>query len=65
MGREEASTPLTDPVDPVTEADKAAERLIRDEIAKTFPEHGVYGEEFGLQEGNGLTWVPVRNIRRS
>ncbi len=51
--------------DPVTEADKGAERLIRDEIAKTFPDHGVFGEEFGLEEGNGLTWVidPIDGTR--
>ena len=51
--------------DPVTEADRGAERLIRDEIARTFPDHGVFGEEFGLEEGNGLTWVidPIDGTR--
>lgn len=51
--------------DPVTEADKGAERLIRDEIAKAFPDHGVLGEEYGLVEGNGLTWVidPIDGTR--
>jgi inositol-phosphate phosphatase/L-galactose 1-phosphate phosphatase/histidinol-phosphatase len=33
---------------PVTEADKAAEAAMRELIAKTFPDHGIYGEEFGL-----------------
>ena len=33
---------------PVTEADKAAEAAMRELIGRTFPEHGIYGEEFGL-----------------
>ena len=32
---------------PVTEADLAAERTIRAEIARDFPDHVVYGEEYG------------------
>lgn len=32
---------------PVTIADKKAEEVIRDEISKQFPEHGIYGEEYG------------------
>ncbi|HVJ07762.1 MAG TPA: inositol monophosphatase family protein [Acidisarcina sp.] len=32
-------------VDLVTEADRSSERLIRERIRQTFPEHGVYGEE--------------------
>jgi len=43
--------------DPVTEADKAAEQIIRAQISKAFPDHGILGEEFGYQKGNGLTWV--------
>jgi histidinol phosphatase-like enzyme (inositol monophosphatase family) len=43
--------------DPVTEADKAAERIIRDAVEATYPAHGIFGEEFGHQSGNGLTWV--------
>jgi myo-inositol-1(or 4)-monophosphatase len=51
--------------DPVTEADKAAERELRERIRIRYPEHGVYGEEFGLQPGNGLTWVidPIDGTR--
>jgi histidinol-phosphatase len=51
--------------DPVTEADKAAEHVIRDALAKEFPTHGIYGEEFGYQKGNGLTWVidPIDGTR--
>lgn len=34
--------------DPVTAADRAAERAIRAHIAAHFPDHGVIGEEFGV-----------------
>lgn len=33
--------------DPVTEADRAAETVMRALIRKTFPAHGIIGEEFG------------------
>lgn len=33
--------------DPVTEADKAAEEIIRKRILERFPDHGILGEEFG------------------
>lgn len=33
---------------PVTEADRQAEKLIRAEILKRFPDHGVLGEEYGM-----------------
>lgn len=51
--------------DPVTEADKAAETVIREALGSTYPEHGVFGEEFGYQSGNGLTWVidPIDGTR--
>ena len=51
--------------DPVTEADRAAERIIRETIAEAHPGHALYGEEFGLVEGNGLTWVidPIDGTR--
>ena len=32
---------------PVTFADKKAEELMREEIMKEFPDHGILGEEFG------------------
>ena len=51
--------------DPVTEADRAAERAMREEIHERYPTHGVLGEEFGLEEGDGLTWVldPIDGTR--
>ena len=51
--------------DPVTDADRDAETIIRGRIAEAYPEHGILGEEFGHQEGNGLTWVidPIDGTR--
>lgn len=51
--------------DPVTLADQAGERAIRSAIAATYPEHGIFGEEYGFQAGNGLTWVidPIDGTR--
>lgn len=44
--------------DPVTEADKAAERVIRRVLRERHPEHGVLGEEYGRIEGTEpYTWV--------
>ena len=37
--------------DPVTEADRDAERAMRDLIVQTFPDHGVSGEELGHRAG--------------
>lgn len=44
---------------PVTIADREAEKLIRAAIEKTFPDHGIYGEEFGTKDptpGCSYTW---------
>jgi myo-inositol-1(or 4)-monophosphatase len=43
---------------PVTEADRAAERAIRDLLAARLPGHGVIGEEYGDQDP-GAEWVWV------
>lgn len=37
----------------VTAADQAIERLIRERIAVTFPDHGLVGEEYGTEAGGG------------
>ncbi len=43
---------------PVTEADRGAEKLLRQMIAKKFPSHGVIGEEFGNERaGAEFVWV--------
>lgn len=52
--------------DPVTDADREAERVQREMIEKIYPEHGVIGEEFGVSGGDGpLRWVldPVDGTR--
>ena len=43
---------------PVTEADYAAERLLRSEISAAFPDDTIWGEEEGVWAGRtGRTWV--------
>lgn len=51
--------------DPVTLADQAGERVIQAAIEDAYPDHGIFGEEFGLKSGNGLTWVidPIDGTR--
>ncbi len=52
--------------DPVTVADQAAERAIRQLIKARYPDHGIFGEEHGYEEGTrGLTWVidPIDGTR--
>jgi histidinol phosphatase-like enzyme (inositol monophosphatase family) len=44
--------------DPVTEADKGAERAIRSLIAERHPDHGVIGEEYG-EDRPDAEWVWV------
>ena len=57
---------LADGFDPVTEADRAAERAMRVILARERPEDGIWGEEFGQQPGtSGRTWVldPIDGTR--
>ncbi len=43
---------------PVSEADRAAEALIRERIGSAFPDDGVLGEEFGeTRGGTGFRWI--------
>lgn len=52
--------------DPVTEADKGAERAIRTLITQRFPDHGVIGEEYGEDRPDAeFVWVldPVDGTR--
>ena len=41
---------------PVTIADRNAEEILRKNITKHFPEHGIIGEEFGNHNANA-EWV--------
>ncbi|MDB5509477.1 MAG: hisN [Hyphomicrobiales bacterium] len=44
--------------DPVTEADRAAESIMRRMIEQSFPEHGIIGEEFGVKNPDAeYVWV--------
>jgi myo-inositol-1(or 4)-monophosphatase len=52
--------------DPVTEADRAAERAMRALIREHYPDHGILGEEEGAVAGAGrYTWVldPIDGTR--
>jgi len=48
----------TDTFDPVTAADRAAENAMRALIRKTFPDHGLVGEEYGSERADAeYIWV--------
>jgi len=52
--------------DPVTEADKGAEKAIREVIQAQFPDDGILGEEFGSIPGvSGYQWIldPIDGTR--
>jgi histidinol phosphatase-like enzyme (inositol monophosphatase family) len=52
--------------DPVTEADRAAERIMRGMIGDTYPDHGIHGEEFDDVPANGpYRWIldPIDGTR--
>jgi len=43
---------------PVTRADREAEQLIRDQLARRFPDHAILGEEFGeTNAGARIRWI--------
>lgn len=51
---------------PVTRADRAAERLLRERIRERFPDHGVLGEELGeFRPGAPIRWIldPIDGTR--
>ncbi len=52
--------------DPVTQADRAIERALRDHLARHLPDHGVVGEEFSSENRQGrFQWVidPIDGTR--
>lgn len=52
--------------DPVTRADREVEEYIRRRIREAFPDHGIFGEEFGAVAGAGsLEWLidPIDGTR--
>ena len=61
-----ADNKKTEGFDPVTAADREAEAAIRRLIEAQFPEHGIFGEEFGVKEARSpFRWVldPVDGTR--
>lgn len=61
-----ADTKSDEGFDPVTEADRAAERAMREILAQSRPDDAILGEEFGRSAGtSGLTWVldPIDGTR--
>lgn len=61
-----ADNKLADGFDPVTEADRAAERAMRDVLGRERPKDAILGEEYGAKDGSsGLTWVldPIDGTR--
>ncbi len=57
-GGERATASKSTRTDPVSEADLAAERAIRDVITTARPDDAILGEEGGeTQEGAGLRWI--------
>lgn len=43
---------------PVTEADRGAERVIREYLSQAFPDHAIWGEEFGGDaDAGGWLWL--------
>jgi histidinol-phosphatase len=51
---------------PITDADREAETVLRDDILARFPEHGVVGEEFGVTNPDArIRWIidPIDGTR--
>jgi histidinol-phosphatase len=42
---------------PVTRADREGEQVIREVIARTFPDHGFLGEEYGAEGSPDVRWI--------
>lgn len=51
--------------DPVTEADRAVEQALRDRLAERFPDHAIFGEEFGRTGSGPYRWTidPIDGTR--
>jgi len=49
FGRENLAVELKSDRSPVTQADREAEAVMRELIAKTYPDHGIIGEEYGTE----------------
>jgi len=61
-----ATAATSDPTfDPVTQADRNAEAIMRQAIGGRYPSHGLLGEGYGFTPGSRLAWVldPVDGTR--
>ncbi|PTX54127.1 histidinol phosphatase-like enzyme (inositol monophosphatase family) [Litoreibacter ponti] len=62
----DTSSKEADRFDPVTVADRAAEKAMRDILDRERPQDAILGEEYGTKQGSsGLTWVldPIDGTR--
>ena len=50
------NTKSKDVFDPVTIADREVEAYLRNQIEKKYPDHTIFGEEYGHKEGNNVSW---------
>jgi myo-inositol-1(or 4)-monophosphatase len=58
FGRGDLAVETKSDASPVTQADRGAEELMRNLIAKKFPAHGIIGEEFGSEKADAeFVWV--------
>ena len=58
FGSRDMGLELKSDASPVTLADRGAEKVMREMIARRFPEHGIIGEEFGTERGDAeYVWV--------
>lgn len=55
-GRRAVDARAKSPRNIVTEADLAAERLLRERLSARFPAHAIVGEEYAPREGRGVSW---------
>jgi histidinol-phosphatase len=63
--RSDLTVETKDDASPVTEADRACERIIRDTILNAFPDHAIYGEEYGQRGESRYLWLvdPIDGTR--
>lgn len=56
---------IKDDESPVTEADRACERVIRDTLLAAFPDHAIVGEEYGGDAQGDCVWLvdPIDGTR--
>ena len=59
-------TQFKDDASPVTQADRGVETLVRDYLTQHFPDHGIFGEEHGIEgAGKREMWIidPIDGTR--